>query len=190
MTPIRIGVVATALSVAFGSGGAVGSTQIPSARRMADGKEWTTANLNVPAAGSYCYDDAELNCRRYGRMYTWDSAQRVCQSLGDGWRLPTDDEWRQMTKRYGGVSADSADKGRAASRHSGAEAHQVSRRCSVATAPMESTHGWRRTGSPGRHQTTIREAPRFTTSAKTGRPFHRQPKGEKAMAISVRCVRE
>jgi uncharacterized protein (TIGR02145 family) len=44
-------------------------------------------------------------------MYTWDSAQRVCQTLGNGWRLPTDDEWRQMTKRYGGVSADSADSG-------------------------------------------------------------------------------
>ena len=35
---------------------------------------------------------------------------RVCQSLGGGWRLPTDDEWRQMAKRYGGVSDDSADK--------------------------------------------------------------------------------
>ena len=81
---------------------------------MADGKEWTTANLNVNVSPSYCYDDAEPNCRRYGRLYPWESAQRVCQSLGDGWRLPTDDEWRQMAKRYGGVSDDSADKGKAA----------------------------------------------------------------------------
>ena len=49
--------------------------------KMADGKEWTTANLNVNASPSYCYDDAERNCRRYGRLYTWESAQRVCQSL-------------------------------------------------------------------------------------------------------------
>ena len=125
MTPIRIRVAAIALSIAFGSVGGAGSTQrsakdqnvsgtISSSRRMADGKEWTTANLNVNASPSYCYDDAEPNCRRYGRMYSWESAQRVCQSLGGGWRLPTDDEWRQMAKRYGGVSSDSADKGKAA----------------------------------------------------------------------------
>ena len=90
------------------------SVTVPSFKRMADGKEWTTANLNVNASPSYCYDDAEANCRRYGRLYTWESARRGCQSLADGWRLPTDDEWRQMAKRYGGVSADSADKGEAA----------------------------------------------------------------------------
>ena len=57
MTPTRIRIVAIALSIAFGSVGA-GSTHrsakdqnvagtIVSSRRMADGKEWTTANLNV-----------------------------------------------------------------------------------------------------------------------------------------------
>ena len=91
-----------------------GGGTMHSSRRMADGKEWTTANMNVNASPSYCYNDKEPNCRRYGRLYTWGSAQRVCQSLGDGWRLPTDDEWRQMAKRYGGVSDDAADKGRAA----------------------------------------------------------------------------
>ena len=125
MTPIRISVVAIALSVAFGSHGSAGSMPESAndqstsgttaySKPMADGKEWTTANLNVTASPSYCYDDAEANCRRYGRLYTWASAQRVCQSLGGGWRLPTDDEWRQLAKRYGGVSADAADKGKAA----------------------------------------------------------------------------
>jgi uncharacterized protein (TIGR02145 family) len=83
-------------------------------RQMADGKQWTTHNLNVETAPSYCYENAELNCRQYGRLYTWESAQRGCQSLGDGWRLPTDDEWRQMAKHYGGVSQDSDDKGKVA----------------------------------------------------------------------------
>src|SRR5918994_871037 len=116
--------VARALSAAFGPPGGAGSIALSaedqnvpgttaSSTRLAEGKEWTTANLNVDASPSYCYDDAEPNCRRYGRMYTWESAQRVCQSLGGGWRLPTDDEWRQMAKRYGGVSQDAADEGKA-----------------------------------------------------------------------------
>ena len=62
----------------------------------------------------YCYADAETNCRRYGRLYIWESAQRVCQSFGAGWRLPTDDEWRQMARRYGGIGDDSVDQGRGA----------------------------------------------------------------------------
>ena len=125
MTSMRIGVVAIALNIAFGLVLGAGSTQRSGKeqdrsgltgppQRMADGKEWTTANLNVNASSSYCYDDAEPNCNRYGRLYTWESAQRGCHSLGDGWRLPTDDEWRQMAKHYGGVGNDSPDKGKAA----------------------------------------------------------------------------
>src|SRR5262245_2857007 len=111
MKPIRINVVVIALNIAFGFVAGC-STHLAkdqnvsgtiSSSRMADGKEWTTANLNVDASPSYCYDDAEPNCRQYGRLYTWESAQRVCQSLGNGWRLPSDDEWRRMAKRYGGV---------------------------------------------------------------------------------------
>jgi len=80
MTTSRISARAIALSIAFGSVGGAGSTPgsakhqtlsgtiVPS-KRMADGKEWTTANLSVNTSSSYCYDDAELNCRRYGRLY-------------------------------------------------------------------------------------------------------------------------
>jgi len=77
-------------------------------------KVWMTANLNVDTSSSYCYNNAETNCRQYGPLYTWESAQRGCQSLGDGWRLPTDDEWRQLAKHYGGLGNDSTDKGEAA----------------------------------------------------------------------------
>lgn len=125
--PIRVCVMSIALSIAFGSISASlerrsaqdqktsrGGGPMHSSRRMADGKEWTAANLNVNTSPSYCYDDAESNCRRYGRLYTWEAAQRACQSLGDGWRLPTNDEWRQLAKQHGGLREESDDNGRAA----------------------------------------------------------------------------
>ena len=122
---IRVHVLAVAVSIAFGPvsaarfAGSSGKDQDPSGakysfKRMADGKNWTTVNLNVDTDGSYCYEDSDLNCGRYGRLYTWDSAQRGCQSLGDGWQLPTNDEWRQLAKHHGGLREESADSGRAA----------------------------------------------------------------------------
>ena len=71
-------------------------------------------NLDVHIMPSYCYEEKESNCARYGRLYTWQSPARACPSLGNGWRLPTDEEWRQLAKHYGGVSADSGDGGKAA----------------------------------------------------------------------------
>jgi uncharacterized protein (TIGR02145 family) len=199
MTPIRIRVVAIALSIAWGSVGGAGSMERSAkeqnvsgtlaSKRMADGKEWTTANLNVIASPSYCYDDAEPNCRRYGRLYTWESAQRVCQSLGDGWRLPTDDEWRQMAKRYGGVSADSADKGRAAftallsGGASGFNAVLGGNRSDGQYARLEA-HGLYWTASDN----DAGSAPLYNFG-QGGQALHRQPQGQKQMAISVRCVR-
>jgi uncharacterized protein (TIGR02145 family) len=159
-------------------------------KRMADGKEWTTANLNVDVSPSYCYDDAEQNCRRYGRLYTWESAQRACRALGSRWRLPTDDEWRQMAKRYGGVSDDSADKGRAAfaalssGGSSGFNAVFGGNRSNGEYSRIEA-HGFYWTASDNDSNT----AP-FYNFGQNGRALHRQPQGEKRMAISVRCIRE
>ena len=122
--PIRVGVASIALSIACGSLNTSlqrlsaqdqnASGTIHSSMRMADGKQWTTHNLNVKTVPSYCYEDAEKNCLQYGRLYTWESARRGCESLGVGWRLPANDEWRQMAKHYGGVREDSDDSGKAA----------------------------------------------------------------------------
>jgi uncharacterized protein (TIGR02145 family) len=201
MTPTRTRVALIVLNCALGPVGGPGamprsaedqnaSGTISSSKRMADGKEWTTANLNVNVSPSFCYDDAESNCRRYGRLYTWESAQRVCQSLGAGWRLPADDEWRQMAKRYGGVSADSADKGRAAftalssGGMSGFNAVLGGNRSDGQYERLEA-HGFYWTASnndPG-------SAP-FYNFGQNGQALHRQLEGKKQMAISVRCVRD
>lgn len=124
MMPTRSRVMAIALSVVLSWIGTSCATQRPvqdrnvsgtsySSKRMPDGKLWTTENLNLDTAESYCYGDVELNCRRHGRLYTWESAQRGCRSLGDGWRLPTNDDWRQLAKHHGGIRDDSGDGGKA-----------------------------------------------------------------------------
>ena len=201
MTTIGIRIAAIALSIVLGSVGGAGSTQhsakdqnvsgtTSSSKRMPDGKEWTTANLNIDASPSYCYDNAEPNCRRYGRLYTWASAQRVCQSLGAGWRLPTDDEWRQLAKHYGGISNDSADEGKAAfaalvsGGASGFNATMGGMRRAEEFSRIEA-HGLYWTASDN----DSASAPLYNFG-KNGGALHRQPQGEKQMAISVRCVRE
>ena len=200
---IRICVASIALSIALwsvspslvrlsaqGQGARQADRTRQPSKRMADGKEWTTANLNVDTTESYCYDDAELNCRRYGRLYTWESAQRGCQSLGNGWRLPTDDEWRDLVKRYGGVIEDSADKGRAAftalmsGGTSGFNVVLGGNRFNGKYDRLEA-HGLYWTAS----ETDKVRAPVYNFG-KGGRAVNRHTQMEKQMALSARCVRD
>ena len=200
MTTMRIGVVAIALSMAAGLVLDGGSTQPPgkdrnlsgttgSSKRMADGKEWTTSNLNVNTPSSYCYEDAESKCRRYGRLYTWESAQRGCQSLGDGWRLPTDDEWRQLATRYGGLVDDSPDKGKAAftallsGGTSGFNAVFAGTRSAAGQYERLETHGMYWTSS-----VTDQNSAPFYNFGKGGQGVSRHVQGGKQLALSVRCV--
>lgn len=102
MAPMRIRVVAISLTIAFGFVEASCSTHrsakenvpgtISSSRRMPDGKQWMTENLNVNADQSYCYDDTELNCRRYGRLYI-----RGNQRSGDVDHWETDGDYQRTT---------------------------------------------------------------------------------------------
>jgi uncharacterized protein (TIGR02145 family) len=199
--PIRVCVVSIALSIAFGSlstwlerlsaQAQKASGTMYSPKWMADGKQWTTHNLDVNTMPSYCYEDAELNCRRYGRLYTWESARRVCQSLGDGWRLPTDDEWRQMAKDYGGVSEDSDDRGKAAYKallaegSSGFNALLGGGRSDDGQYARLEAHGFYWTASESDPASGW-----FYNFGRGGQALHRQSGGEKQRAFAVRCVRE
>jgi len=162
-----------------------------SSRRMADGKQWTTTNLNANTVPSYCYQDEQPNCRRYGRLYTWDSAKRRCQSLGDGWRLPTDDEWRQMAGQYGGVGEDSKDGGKAAYEallsggSAGFNALLGGGRAEDGEYARLEAHGFYWTATEDDPASAV-----FYNFAKGRRALFRQSGGEKQRAFSVRCVRE
>jgi uncharacterized protein (TIGR02145 family) len=199
--PIRVLLASIVLSAAFGPVSASlarlaaqdrkTSGAMRSAKRMADGKLWTTQNLDVDIVPSYCYDDAKLNCHRYGRLYTWESARRACQSLGDGWRLPAEDEWRQMAKHYGGVSEDAEDKGKAAYKallaggSSGFQALLGGGRSEDGQYARLEAHGFYWTASESDPANGW-----FYNFGRGGLALHRQIGGEKPRAFSVRCVKE
>jgi uncharacterized protein (TIGR02145 family) len=198
---IQTGVSAIALSIAFMLSPVVASPapsedQSPAGtkvvfKRMADGKDWTTANLDVSTSSSYCYDDAEANCGRYGRLYTWESAHRACQSLGEGWRLPTDDEWRTLAKHYGGIGDGSPGSGQAAYKAllnggvSGFNGVLGGNRSADGKYERLEAHGFYWTAS----ENDLNTAP-FYNFGKGSGALYRQGEGQKQQAISVRCVRQ
>ena len=160
-------------------------------KRMADGKEWTTQNLNVKTESSYCYQDEEAKCLQYGRLYTWESARRACESLGAGWRLPTNDEWRRMAKKYGGVSADSDDSGKGAYKalltggSAGFNALLGGGRSVDGKYARLEAHGFYWTASESHPAGAW-----FYNFGRGGSALHAQSEAEKPSAFSVRCIRE
>jgi len=59
---------------------------------------WMAENLNYNASGSKCYENKEINCQKYGRLYNWNTAKNVCPK---GWHLPNDDEWDELMSSVG-----------------------------------------------------------------------------------------
>jgi uncharacterized protein (TIGR02145 family) len=53
---------------------------------------WMGENLNYKTPnGSWCIYNKKSNCKKYGRLYTWDAAVKACPV---GWHLPDTSEWR------------------------------------------------------------------------------------------------
>jgi len=83
------------------------------------GKWWMGENLNHDTAsgdGSWCYGQGgqvfdgkendtltssqiQANCRKYGRLYTWNVANTACPR---GWHLPSSAEWQTLVDSAGG----------------------------------------------------------------------------------------
>jgi len=68
---------------------------------------WMAENLNFSMDGAWCYDEKQEYCDKYGKLYTWDAAQKACP---DGWRLPSDEEWKDLEVELG-MQNDVDDKG-------------------------------------------------------------------------------
>jgi uncharacterized protein (TIGR02145 family) len=59
------------------------------------GKAWMAENLNYKpeSGGSWCYDNSEGNCKKYGRLYDWNTALTACPL---GWHLASTYDWDNM----------------------------------------------------------------------------------------------
>lgn len=66
---------------------------------------WMAQNLNREVANSWCYDDKQENCNKYGRLYDWNTAKGVCP---EGWHLPKKESLDSLIGHVGGGSLVSA----------------------------------------------------------------------------------
>jgi len=68
---------------------------------------WMAENLNYAGKNecedssncSMCYDDNPANCKKYGRLYGWETAMEACPN---GWHLPSKNEWQTLVNFVGG----------------------------------------------------------------------------------------
>jgi len=60
---------------------------------------WMAENLNYNANGSKCYKNQESNCKKYGRLYNWNTARATCPK---SWHLPSKSEWEVLTATVDG----------------------------------------------------------------------------------------
>ena len=62
---------------------------------------WMAENLNVKTGGDLCYDNKSDNCKKYGRLYTFEDALKACPA---GWHLPSRGEFERLFNAVGGRS--------------------------------------------------------------------------------------
>lgn len=62
-----------------------------------EGTDWMRQNLAWTGAGR-SYSDCEVMSTIFGQYYTWTEAQTACPA---GWRLPDDDDWLALGRKYG-----------------------------------------------------------------------------------------
>ena len=62
-----------------------------------NGYHWTKENLDLYISGQSFHDTQDRDyIGMYGRLYTWEGAQKACQQLGKGWQLPSAQDWETL----------------------------------------------------------------------------------------------
>lgn len=176
----------TGLLLCVGLSGCASSP--PVSKPLPDGKRWTLTNLDTETLESYCYDDQPASCERYGRLYTWAAAQKVCNSLGPEWRLPSMDDFRKLAQAYGGLSGDGPGNGKLAFKELLAGGGSG---LDMLLGGGRDHRGYARMEAHGFYWSTTEESPtsaRLLNFAKGSGAVYNQDGGVKTSAYSVRCV--
>ena len=161
-----------------------------SIKKMLDNNLWMTANLKLNIPDSYCYGNIKENCEQYGRLYTWESAQKGCSVLGEGWRLPTDDEWQKLATAYG-LPLDSVDyrvgayKALMKDGNAAFNALLGGGRDTDGKYARLDAHGFYWTATEINDSAAV-----FYNFGKGSHRLYRQDGGEKSEAFAVRCVKK
>jgi uncharacterized protein (TIGR02145 family) len=98
-TPAQEGAVSGAPEIRTGS---LEVNGVSKPTLVIDSLVWLAENLNLETSDSWCYGEEEQRGVTHGRLYRWKAAGEACAALGDGWRLPTDAEWQQLARAFGG----------------------------------------------------------------------------------------
>lgn len=108
--------------------------------------------------------------------------------MGDGWRLPTNEEWRQLAEDYGGLLEESGERGRASYKalvigaNSGFNVLLGGDRDPEGRYARLEEHGFYWSASETSKAW-------FYNFGKGLQSLNRHKDGEKRLALSVRCVR-
>jgi uncharacterized protein (TIGR02145 family) len=159
-------------------------------KRMSDNMLWMTTNLKLNTENSFCYDNIESNCEQFGRLYTWEAASKVCNLLGDRWRLPTNSEWMRLAELYAAPATDSIETRKTSYQYllqGGNVGFNAilggGRRSSLEFARLQA-HGFYWTATSIDSTTAC-----FENFAKGSQSLYHQRDGDKTAAFSVRCVK-
>jgi uncharacterized protein (TIGR02145 family) len=68
---------------------------------------WTARDMNYKTGKSWCYNDSDSYCEKYGRLYDWETAITVCPA---GWHLPSRAEWDALVKAVSGKAMSNDDE--------------------------------------------------------------------------------
>lgn len=151
---------------------------------------WITENLKLIIPGSYYYNDSERYGERYGRLYTWEAAQAGCALLGEGWRLPSKEDWRELGESYGAIGREETNIEKRAYGPLLSGGNSMfnavlggGRNLDSSYARLEA-HGFYWTISEDDHNASW-----FVNFAKGSQAVYIQDEGEKMRAFSVRCIK-